>query len=146
MRILGIDYGRKRIGLAISDPLGMTAQGLSTLLRNDIDQDIKELQELIKEKDVEEIVIGLPKNMNNTIGEKAEEVLKFIDTLKSHILVPIRTFDERLSTVMGNRVLKEGNLSGKKRKKKIDMVAAQFILQGYLNSIDSGLKRNETEL
>ena len=137
MRILGIDYGGKRIGLAISDPLGLTAQGLPTLLRTNISEDVSELQNLVKEKDIKEIVVGLPKNMNNTLGEKAEEVLKFIDYVKAHISVPIKTFDERLSTVMGNRFLKESNISEKKRKKKIDMVAAQLILQCYLDSSES---------
>lgn len=146
MRTLGIDYGGKRIGLAISDPLGLTAQGLPTLLRSDISTDIKELRNLVEEKEVGEIVIGLPKNMNNTLGERAEEVLKFVDVLRKHLSVPIKMFDERLSTVIGNRALKEGNLSGKKRKKKIDMVAAQLILQGYLNSIKYDVQRDETTL
>lgn len=137
MRILGIDYGSKRIGLAISDPLGLTAQGLPTLLRTNISADVTELQNLVKERDIKEIVVGLPKNMNNTLGEKAEEVLKFIDYLKTCVSVPIKTFDERLSTVMGNRFLKESNMSGKKRKKKIDMVAAQLILQCYLDNAES---------
>jgi len=133
MRILGIDYGSRRIGLAVSDPLGITAQGVQTLFRKNIASDMKEIRDLIDEKDVVEVVVGLPKNMNNTLGEKAKEVLKFIESLKTHISIPIKMFDERLSTVIGIRALNEANLSGKKRKKKIDMVAAQIILQGYLD-------------
>ena len=133
MRILGIDYGSRRIGLAVSDPLGITAQGVQTLFRKNIASDMKEIRDLIDEKGVVEVVVGLPKNMNNTLGEKAKEVLKFIESLKTHISIPIKMFDERLSTVIGTRALNEANLSGKKRKKKIDMVAAQIILQGYLD-------------
>lgn len=133
MRILGIDYGDKRIGLALSDPMGIIASGLPTLERNSIDNDIKKLLDVIQENEVEEIVIGLPKNMNNTLGKKAEEVFEFVKVLKTYVSVPIHTFDERLSSVIGNRALREANLSWKKRKKKVDMVAAQLILQKYLD-------------
>ena len=137
MRILGIDYGRKRIGLAISDPLGITAQGLPTLergdLAGDIDMDIKALSEIIREREVGEMVVGLPKNMDGTIGESAREVLAFVEVLKERFGLRVHLMDERLSTVRAHRAMKEGGLSRKKRTGKVDMLSAQLILQGYLD-------------
>jgi len=135
MRIMGIDYGEKRFGIALSDPLGITAQGLPTVERTSIQEDIKKIINILQEKEVEEIVLGLPKHLNNTLGDKAKEVLNFIDTLKKHINIPIKTFDERFSTVRANRAMLEGDLSRKKRKERVDMIAAQLILQGYLDMI-----------
>lgn len=135
MRIMGIDYGEKRFGIALSDPLGITAQGLPTIERTSIQEDIKKIINIIQEKEVQEIVVGLPKHLNNTLGDKAKEVLYFIDTLKKHINIPIKTFDERFSTVRANRAMLEGDLSRKKRKERVDMIAAQLILQGYLDMI-----------
>ena len=135
MRIMGIDYGEKRFGIALSDPLGITAQGLPTIERTSIQEDIKKIINIIQEKEVQEIVVGLPKLLNNTLGDKANEVLNFIDTLKKHINIPIKTFDERFSTVRANRAMLEGDLSRKKRKERVDMIAAQLILQGYLDMI-----------
>jgi len=135
MRIMGIDYGEKRFGIALSDPLGITAQGLPTVERTSIQEDIKKIINIIQEKEVQEIVVGLPKHLNNTLGDKAKEVLNFIDTLKKHINIPIKTFDERFSTVRANRAMLEGDLSRKKRKERVDMIAAQLILQGYLDMI-----------
>lgn len=135
MRIMGIDYGEKRFGIALSDPLGITAQGLPTIERTSIQEDIKKIINIIQEKEVQEIVVGLPKHLNNTLGDKAKEVLNFIDTLKKHINIPIKTFDERFSTVRANRAMLEGDLSRKKRKERVDMIAAQLILQGYLDMI-----------
>ncbi len=132
MRIMGIDYGERRMGMAISDPLGITAQGLPTIERTHLDEDIKKIVQLIRENDVSEVVVGLPKHMNNSLGEKAQAVLAFIELLKKFINVPIFTLDERLSTVRAERALLEGNLSRKKRKVRVDMVAAQLILQDYL--------------
>jgi putative Holliday junction resolvase len=132
---MGIDYGEKRFGIALSDPLGITAQGLPTIERTSIQEDIKKIINIIQEKEVQEIVVGLPKHLNNTLGDKAKEVLNFIDTLKKHINIPIKTFDERFSTVQANRAMLEGDLSRKKRKERVDMIAAQLILQGYLNII-----------
>ncbi|MEE9201327.1 MAG: Holliday junction resolvase RuvX [Candidatus Brocadiales bacterium] len=138
MRILGIDYGRKRIGLAISDPLGITAQGLPTLVRGrgdsagDVDMDMKALSEIIREREVGEMVVGLPKNMDGTIGESAKEVLAFVEVLKERFGLRVHLMDERLSTVRAHRAMKEGGLSRKKRAGKVDMLSAQLILQGYL--------------
>lgn len=134
MRTLCIDYGEKRIGLAISDPLGLTAQGLPTLIRRDEKTDMLKLSEIINEKDVNEIVIGLPRNMDGTLGKKAEEVLRFAELLKSRFSLPVHTVDERLSTVRAHRSMLEGDLSRKKRGKRVDMIAAQLILQCYLDS------------
>ncbi|HHT9136685.1 MAG TPA: Holliday junction resolvase RuvX [Candidatus Wunengus sp. YC60] len=135
MRIMGIDYGEKRLGLAISDPLGITAQGLPTIERSRVQEDLQKILTIIREKDVGEIIIGLPKHMNNTLGEKAQAVLTFVDLIKKHVNIPVNTIDERLSTVMAHRAMLEGNLSRKKRKDRVDMIAAQLILQNYLDRI-----------
>lgn len=141
MRILGIDYGRKRIGLAISDPLGITAQGLPTLVRGregpagdmDMDMDMEALSGIIRGREVGEMVVGLPKNMDGTIGESAREVLAFVEVLKKRFGLKVHLMDERLSTVRAHRAMKEGGLSRKKRAGKVDMLSAQLILQGYLD-------------
>ena len=135
MRIMGIDYGEKRIGIAISDPLGITAQGLPTIERTNIQKDIQKILNIIREKEVSEIVAGLPKHMNNTLGEKAQALLAFVDLIKKHVNIPVNTIDERLSTVRAHRAMLEGDLSRKKRKERVDMIAAQLILQGYLDII-----------
>lgn len=135
MRILGIDYGEKRIGLAISDPLGLTAQGLPTIERVNGKDYLKRLADLIKEKDVKKIIVGLPKSMNNTIGKKAEEVLKFVEVLKTSLNLPVVTVDERLTTVRAYRAMSEAKISLRKKQKKVDMISAQFILQSYLDKL-----------
>ncbi|MEK7291417.1 MAG: Holliday junction resolvase RuvX [Planctomycetota bacterium] len=135
MRILGIDYGEKRIGMAVSDPLGITAQGLPTIERTNIQDDLQKILNVVREKEVGEIVVGLPKNMNNSLGEKAQTVLNFVALLKKDINIPINVIDERLSTVRANRAMLEGDLSRKKRKDRVDMIAAQLILQDYLANI-----------
>ncbi|GAX59743.1 Holliday junction resolvase [Candidatus Scalindua japonica] len=133
MRTLGIDYGNKRVGLAISTPVGGIAQGLQTIERIDGHDYLEELAEVIKEKEVGEIVVGLPKNMNDTIGEKAEEVLVLVETLKSKFNIPVHTIDERLTTVRANRAMAGAKMTKKGKKKRVDMIAAQFILQSYLD-------------
>ena len=133
MRILGIDYGEKRVGLAISSPVGFIAQGLPTIERMDGKDYLEELADVIKENEVEEIVVGLPKNMNGSIGEKAEEVLVLVETLKSKFNLPVHTFDERLTTVRAHRAMTGVKMSKKGKKKRVDMIAAQFILQAYLD-------------
>ncbi|MEK6559041.1 MAG: Holliday junction resolvase RuvX [Planctomycetota bacterium] len=135
MRILGIDYGEKRIGMAVSDPLGITAQGLPTIERTNIQEDLQKILNVVREKEAREIVVGLPKNMNNSLGEKAQAVLNFVALLKKDINIPINVIDERLSTVRANRAMLEGDLSRKKRKDRVDMIAAQLILQDYLANI-----------
>ncbi len=142
MRIIGIDYGEKRIGIAISDPLGITAQGLPTIERTNIQEDMQKILNIIREKEVGEIVVGLPKHMNNSLGEKAQEVLVFVDLLKKHSNLPVSVIDERLSTVRAQRAMLEGNLSRKKRKDRVDMIAAQLILQDYLDRIKIKIKEH----
>ena len=132
---MGLDVGDKTIGIAISDPLFLTAQGLFTLERIGIKKDIMRLLEIIKEKSVSKIIIGLPKNMDNSLGPQSEKVIEFTDRLKKRCNCEIVFQDERLTTVSAERILIEGNVSRKKRKTKIDTVAATYILQSYLNSL-----------
>ena len=129
-----MDIGSKTIGVAVSDELCLIAQGVTTLKRKGLDHDISELRRLIEEREVTKIVIGLPKNMNNTLGPSAEMVLSFIEELNKHSAIPVITWDERLSTVAAEKVLLEADMSRKKRKRVIDKVAAMLILQGYLDS------------
>lgn len=135
MRIMGIDYGEKRTGIAVSDPLGITAQGLPTIEHTHIREDIQKILNIIREKEVNEIVVGLPKHMDNSLGEKTKAVMAFVDLLKKHVAIPVNTIDERLSTVRAHKAMLEGDLSRKKRKDRVDMIAAQLILQGYLDRI-----------
>lgn len=119
---MGIDYGEKRIGIAISDPLGITAQGLPTIERTNIQKDIQKILNIIREKEVSEIVVGLPRHMNNTLGEKAEAVMAFVDLIKKHVNIPVNIIDERLSTVTAHRAMLEGNHSRKKRKHACSLI------------------------
>jgi putative holliday junction resolvase len=136
MRILGLDVGTKTIGVAISDELGWTAQGLETLKRvpNQIKQDLIHLQTFITEYNVEEIVVGLPKNMNGSIGPSGEMCQQFADTLHEHFNLPVILWDERLTTVAAEKMLISADISRKKRKQVIDKMAAVLILKGYLDS------------
>ena len=133
MRIMGLDIGSHTIGVAISDELGITAQGLKTLRRKSMDEDFKEIAGIIRQFEIEKIVVGLPKNMDGTLGRQAEIVLKWMKVLTDKIPIPVVTWDERLSTVGASKVLLEADLSRRKRKKVIDKVAAVLILQGYLD-------------
>jgi putative Holliday junction resolvase len=135
MRVLGLDIGDKTIGIAISDPLGYTAQGITTIRRKSEAMDIEELKKICKEYAVDTIVSGLPKNMNNSIGPQGEKVIKLCEVIKENIQVPIIMWDERLTTVAANRAMLEADLSRAKRKKIVDKVAATYILQGYLDSL-----------
>jgi len=133
MRIMGLDVGSHTIGVAISDALGLTAQALKTIQRRSLEKDVEALGEIVKQFEIGQIVVGLPKNMNGTLGEQAEKVLKWVKTLEENIHLPVSTWDERLSTVGATKILLEADLSRKKRKKSIDRVAAALILQGYLD-------------
>lgn len=135
MRILGLDIGDRTIGVAISDPLGFTAQGVTTVRRKHLEQDIEEILKICKEYTVDTIVSGLPKNMNGTIGTQGEKVQEFCEELKKHIDIEIKFWDERLTTVAAHRAMLEADLSRSKRKKIVDKIAATYILQGYLDSI-----------
>lgn len=134
MRILALDIGEKNIGLAISDELGWTAQGRPNLQRKTIDEDILALAKIIKENKIGEIVAGMPINMDGTLGKQAKEVTRFVEDLKKKITLPIKIWDERLSSLQAEKIMIEADLSRKKRKKKIDMLAAQLILQSYLDA------------
>ena len=133
MRIMGLDVGSRTIGVAMSDELQLTAQSLKTILRKTPEDDLKELASIIHQFDVSQIVVGLPRNMNGTLGEQAEKILKWIKTLEKTTQLPVATWDERLSTVGATRILLEADLSRKKRKKSVDKLAAAIILQGYLD-------------
>lgn len=134
MRSMGLDVGDKTIGVAVADPLGFTAQGITTIKRNGFSNDIAGLKKIILDYDVTTIVVGLPKNMNGSLGPRAQIVQNFADVLKKHLEAEIVFWDERLSTVAATRTLLEADLSRKKRKAVIDKMAAVHILQGYLNS------------
>jgi RNAse H-fold protein YqgF len=134
MRILGLDIGDVKIGVAISDPLGWTAQGLKTIFRKeDSRNDLKELGEIINEYKVEKIVAGLPKNMNNTIGPQGEKVKSYCAELESIFKLPVEYIDERLSTMAVERTLIDANVSRSNRRKVVDKLAAAYILQTYLD-------------
>lgn len=135
MRILGLDIGSKTIGMAISDELGLTAQGLKTISRTSKSNDLREILLMIEQLKVEKIVVGLPINMDGTLGRQAETVLKWVEEAKESLKLPVVTWDERLSTVEASRTLLEADLSRKKRKGVIDKLAAVLILQGYLDQI-----------
>ncbi len=136
MRILALDIGARRVGVAVSDPLGWTAQGLPTLARENDSQVIEAVQEIVRELDVERVVIGLPRNMNGTVGPQAKKALAFADALRAALQLPVDTWDERLTTVAAERSLAEGGLDGRKRRRSVDRVAAQLILQGFLDSLN----------
>lgn len=137
MRILGLDVGQKTIGVAVSDPLGFTAQGVTTIRRKNREEDINELKKICSEYTVEKIVIGLPKNMNNTIGFAGEKVLEFSEIIKQNVCEDVEMWDERLTTVAAHRAMLEADLSRTKRKKIVDKMAASYILQGYLDRISN---------
>ena len=133
-RIMGLDVGDKTIGVAVSDLMGLTAQGVKTIKRVGKKKDIEALKEIIKERQVNKIVSGLPKNMNGTLGPQGEKVIKFCELLEEETGIKIEYWDERLSTVAAERTLIQGNVRRENRKGVIDMVAAVIILQGYLDS------------
>lgn len=133
MRIMGLDIGERTIGVAISDLLGWTAQGVTTIHRKSLAYDLDELKKIIKEYAVEQIVVGWPLNMNGTVGPSAERVELLSAEIRKETGLKIIKWDERLSTVAATRTLLEGDVSRAKRKEVIDKMAAVFILQGYLD-------------
>lgn len=138
MRIMGLDYGTKTVGVAISDALGLTAQGIETIERkeeNKLRRTCARIEELIREYEVEKIVLGFPKHMNNDVGERAEKSLKFKAMLERRTGLEVIMWDERLTTVAAERTLIESKVRREDRKKYIDKIAAVFILQGYLDSL-----------
>lgn len=135
MRYLGIDLGSKTVGLAMSDTTLTIASTYKTIIFKDEDYNstINEIKDIIKEYNITKIILGLPKNMNNTLGERAEITLKYKELLEKSTDLPVIMFDERLTSVISNSILIEADMSRKKRKKKVDSIAAQIILQDYLN-------------
>jgi len=135
MRILALDHGSKRIGVALSDELKMIAQPLEFIPAQPFDNCVTRLRELLDEKEVELILVGLPRNMDGTYGAAAVQVEEFVDALKSEIPVPIKTWDERLTSAQANRSLIEANVRRQKRKQKVDAMAAALLLQSYLDRL-----------
>ena len=135
MRIMALDVGTKRIGVALSDPLKITAQGLETFQRTTLEKDIAGLWQLIDDHEVSQLVVGLPKNMNGSLGFNAEEVQQFIADLTAERPIEVIWVDERLTTVSAERALLEADVSRAKRKKVVDKMAAVIILQSYLDRL-----------
>lgn len=139
MRILGLDYGSKTVGVAVSDPLGLTCPKTGIRSgenrKNKLRQTLASIEALTKEYDVERIVVGYPKNMNNTVGERAEKALEFGEMLKRRTGLEVVMWDERLTTVEADRTLMEAGVRRENRKQYLDGLAAVFILQGYLDSL-----------
>ena len=135
MKVMGLDLGDARTGVALSDELKFLAQSYGTLYNKDKDDLLNQLEPIIKDNNVETVVIGLPKNMNGTIGERGEMAKEFAEKIKEKFSVKTVLWDERLTTVSAHRVLSEANVRGKKRKKVVDTVSAVFILQCYLDSL-----------
>ena len=133
-RILALDVGEKHMGVAVSDELGLTAQPITIISRNGLDKDLKEIEKLLREYSIAEIIVGIPFNMDGTAGKSAERVFSFINFLRKRLKIPVKTWDERLTTVSSEKILLEADLSRKKRKKVIDKVAASFLLQNYLDN------------
>lgn len=136
MKVLGLDIGEKRIGIAVSDALRCTAQGLTVLHRCGADDDISAIQELINASQVSEVVVGLPKNMDGSLGEGAQKVLAFVNKLEESLSIPIILWDERWTTAEATRMLIHADVTRKKRRNVVDKIAAVLILQGYLDSLD----------
>lgn len=132
MRLMGIDFGDARVGIALSDPLGMMAQGYKTIKNDGTQQLFVEIQSIIKEKEVTKIVVGLPKNMDNSEGFRADATKAFAKTLSTYTDIPIEYSDERLTTVSAHGMLSEMNVRGKKRKGAVDTLSAALILETYM--------------
>lgn len=145
MRIIGLDYGSKTVGVALSDPLGLTAQPVETITRkeeNKLRKTLARIEEIIEEYEVTEIVVGLPKNMDDSIGERALACQDFADKLERRTGLPVIMWDERLTTVAANEVLIESGVRRENRKEVIDQIAAVFILRGYLDYKEQQNKEN----
>ena len=133
-RILALDFGEKRIGIAVSDPLNIIAQSVGTIESKGIKNDLKKVGELVKEYEAGKIIVGLPLNMDGTEGKSANRAMDFVKDLKKEIQVEVEMLDERLTTAQGERIFLEADISRKKRKENLDKIAAQLILQSYLDS------------
>lgn len=139
-RILGVDFGRARIGIAVSDELGLLAHPVKTILAS---RDAgKQIGEMVREKNVERVVVGLPRHMNGSVGEAAGEALAFAEKLRTLLPCEVVTWDERLTTIAANRALRDGGRKTRDSRKVVDQVAAQMILQGYLDGLQSARDRD----
>lgn len=148
MRIMGLDFGSKTVGVAVSDPLFITAQGVEIIRRkeeNKLRQTLARIEELIGEYEVGEIVLGLPKNMNDTLGVRAELSLEFKEKLERRTGLPVTMWDERLTTVAADRTMMEAGIRREHRKEYVDQIAASLILQGYLDYRANMAKQNGAE-
>ena len=149
MRILGLDFGSKTVGVAVCDPLGITAQTVETIVRdqeNKLRRTLARIEELIREYEIEQIVLGYPKNMNNSQGERVRKTEEFKESLERRTGLPVILWDERLTTVAAERVLMECRVRRENRKDKVDQIAAALILQGYLDHLrDQDEPGNRTE-
>ena len=134
-RLLGLDIGNKTIGVSVSDPLGITAQGVTTIKRTSKVEDVEALKALIDKYDVEKLIVGLPKNMNNTLGFQAKRTMNYADYLKEALNMEIVYVDERLTTAGAEAALLEGGVRRENRKKHVDKLAATLILQMYLDQM-----------
>ena len=140
MRIIGLDFGSKTVGVAVSDELLITAQGIEIVRRkseNKLRQTLARIEELIKEYNVEKIVLGFPKNMNNSEGERCEKTLEFKEMLERRTGLTVELWDERLTTVAADNLMMEAGIRRENRKEYVDQIAASFILQGYLNYLQN---------
>ena len=145
MRIMGLDFGSKTVGVAVCDPLGITAQTVETITRKDenkLRQTLARIEALIGQYEIERIVLGYPKNMNNTLGERAVKTEEFKASLERRTGLPVVLWDERLTTVAASRGLIESGVRREHRKESVDQIAAAMILQGYLDSLSNGLGEN----
>ncbi|MDD5424302.1 MAG: Holliday junction resolvase RuvX [Candidatus Omnitrophica bacterium] len=140
MRVLGLDFGEKRIGVAVSDPLGIIAQGVTVIERKNIEEDLKAINAIISEYGAESIVVGMPINMDGTKGKSADKVAEFVELLKASAGIPVATYDERLSTKESEKFLISSDVSRRKRKNVIDKVAAQLILESYLERLKNNVR------
>ena len=137
LRIMGLDFGSKTVGVAVCDPLGLTAQALETVTRkeeNKLRQTCQRIEALIREYEIESIILGYPKNMDDSIGERAKKTEEFKEMLERRTNLPVILWDERLTTVNAHEILSEINVRGEKRKKAVDELSATLILQSYLDS------------
>lgn len=140
MRIIGLDFGSKTVGVAVSDELLITAQGIEIVRRkseNKLRQTLAHIEELIKEYNVEKIVLGFPKNMNNSEGERCEKTLEFKEMLERRTGLTVELWDERLTTVAADNLMMEAGIRRENRKEYVDQIAASFILQGYLDYLQN---------
>lgn len=136
MRILALDVGKRKIGISVSDALGITAQPFETITTKSKEGDFKRIKEIVDDMRISKIIVGLPLNMNGTAGNSAKKIYGFVEGLKEEINIPVQLWDERLSTIQANRILLEADLSRRKRKRLDDKIAAQLILQSYLDARD----------